>query len=122
MIDPAPEHVVVPLVANTVVTGERIDQPNDIDDFTLGDTVGAEFLVFLQASRHYFMHVRDPGGTLIGPGTGIQVDADTVLLHHGLGSIKLDSAGTYSVRVFEVAFRENGCWPIREHTGWSSCA
>jgi len=100
VIDPAPEHVPVPLVPNTVVNSERIDEPNDIDQFTLVDTIGAEFLVFLQASRHYFMHVRTPGGTLIGPGMGMQVDADTTLLHHPLGSIRLDSAGTYGVRVF----------------------
>ena len=100
LINPAPEHGAVALVPNTVRSGERIDQPNDIDQFTLVDTVGAEFLAFLQASRHFFMHVRTPGGTLIGPGAGMQVDADTALLHHPLGSIRLDSAGTYSVRVF----------------------
>jgi hypothetical protein len=99
LIDPAPEHAATVLVPNAVVSGERIDEPNDIDQFTLVDTIGAEFLVFLQASRHYFMLVRAPGGTLIGPGTGMQVDADTALLHHGLGSIKLDSAGTYGVQV-----------------------
>ncbi len=100
VIDPAPEHVSPPLTPNIVVNSERIDKPNDIDDFTLADTVGAEFLVFFQAARHYFVHVRTPGGTLIGPGIGAQVDADTTLLHHTLGSIRLDSAGTYSVRVF----------------------
>jgi hypothetical protein len=100
LINPAPEHGAVSLVPNAALSSERIDQPNDIDQFTLVDTVGAEFLVFLQASRHFFMHVRAPGGTLIGPGAGMQVDADTALLHHSLGSIRLDSAGTYSVRVF----------------------
>ena len=100
LINPAPEHSAVALVPNAVLSSERIDQPNDIDQFTLVDTVGAEFLAFLQASRHFFMHVRAPGGTLIGPGVGMQVDADTALLHHSLGSIRLDSAGTYSVRVF----------------------
>ncbi len=100
LINPAPEHSAVALVPNAVLSSERIDQPNDIDQFTLVDTVGAEFLAFLQASRHFFMHVRAPGGTLIGPGAGMQVDADTALLHHPLGSIRLDSAGTYSVRVF----------------------
>ena len=100
LINPAPEHSAVALVTNAALSSERIDQPNDIDQFTLVDTVGAEFLAFLQASRHFFMQLRTPGGTLIGPSTGMQVDADTVLLHHPLGSIRLDSAGTYSVRVF----------------------
>jgi hypothetical protein len=100
LINPAPEHVATPLAPDAVVTGERIDQPNDIDQFTLVDTVGAEFLAFLQASRHFFVQVRAPGGTLIGPGVAMQVDADTTLLHHALGSIRLDSTGTYSVRVF----------------------
>ena len=100
LINPAPEHSAVALVPNAALSSERIDQPNDIDQFTLVDTVGAEFLAFLQASRHFFMYVRAPGGTLIGPSAGMQVDADTALLHHSLGSIRLDSAGTYSVRVF----------------------
>ncbi len=63
--------------------GKRIDYPNDVDEFTLRDTVGAEFNAFLESSRPFMLLVVAPTNTTLG--ARVDHDADTALFHHGTG-------------------------------------
>lgn len=98
LIDPAPEHTAATLQKNVALYSERIDYPNDVDEFTFQDTAGAEFLAFMDSPRRVAMFVLSPTDSFIA-GRGITPDADTALLHHGTVLFQLKSAAPHKVRV-----------------------
>jgi len=92
-----PEHLPPGLVAGFQFVGERIDYPNDVDEFTFQDTVGAEFNAFVESGRQFVIQLVSPSGeTLLGR---VDSDADTALFHHGTGPFQLTSSGTYKIRI-----------------------
>ncbi len=93
-----PEHLPPALVANAPYLGERIDYPNDVDEFTFQDTVGAEFNAFLESGRHFVIQVVPPGSNEAMKGR-VDADDDTALFHHGTGPFQLTDTGTYKIRV-----------------------
>jgi hypothetical protein len=97
LIDPAPEHAAA-LQKNVVLYSERIDYPNDVDEFTFQDTVGAEFLAFMDSPLRVAMFVLSPTDSFI-TGRGLTPDADTALLHHGTWLFQLKSAAAHKIRV-----------------------
>src|SRR5213594_3765133 len=60
VIHPAPEHVGSAIPANVEMRAERIDHPNDVDEFTFQDTTGAEFNAFLESARPLLVQVLSP--------------------------------------------------------------
>ena len=93
-----PEHLPPALVANTEYLGERIDYPNDVDEFTFRDTVGAEFNAFVEGGPHFIIQVVPPGSTEAMKGR-VDSDDDTTLFSHGTGPFQLTDTGTYKIRV-----------------------
>jgi hypothetical protein len=92
-----PEHLPPGLVAGFQFVGERIDYPNDVDQFTFQDTIGAEFNAFVESGRQFVIQLVSPlGETLLGR---VDSDADTALFHHGTGPFQLTSTGTYKIRI-----------------------
>ena len=97
LINPAPDHAAATLAPNVVVGNERIDQPNDIDEFRFQDTAGAAYLAFIDAVRPFPMFVFSPTDSLIGG--VIDHNPDTTLLHQGSNLIPITSTGSYKIRV-----------------------
>jgi hypothetical protein len=95
--DTAPEHVVPALPIQTVVTGERMDNPIDVDAFTFHDTVGAELVALVEGPHRFMVAVRSPTDSLIAVMT--DQDNDTTLYHHGTQAFQLPATGTYKLRV-----------------------
>jgi hypothetical protein len=93
-----PEHLPSAVVANFQFLGERIDYPNDVDEFTFQDTVGAEYNAFVESGRQFVIQIVSPGSNdpMIGR---VDADDDTALFHHGTGPFQLASTGTYKIRV-----------------------
>jgi len=97
VIHPAPEHLAAEVLDNVEMRGERIDHPNDVDEFTFQDTVGAEFNAFLESSRPFMLLVVSPTNSTLG--ARVDHDADTALFHHGTGPFQLTASGTHTIRV-----------------------
>ena len=97
LINRAPERAPVTLPKGVVRADERIDQPNDIDEFTFQDTVGAEYLAFFDARRHFSMFIYSPTDSFVSGRIG--GSTDTTLLHQGTVLFQLQSAGPYKVKV-----------------------
>ena len=76
---------------------ERIDHPNDVDEFTFQDTTGAEFNAFLESARPLLVQVLSPTNSVLG--ARIDHNADTALFHHGTGPFQITAAGTHTIRV-----------------------
>ncbi len=95
--DTAPEHVAASLPIQTVVTGERVDNPIDVDAFTFQDTAGAELVALVEGPRRTTVAVRSPTDSLMA--AMIDQDNDTTLFHHGTQAFQLPTAGTYKLRV-----------------------
>ncbi|HXE83191.1 MAG TPA: hypothetical protein VN513_07665 [Gemmatimonadales bacterium] len=98
IVRPEPEHLSSAIVPNVELVGERIDYPNDVDEFTFQDTVGAEFNAFVESDRHFVIQVLAPGATEPMKGR-VDADDDTTLFNHGLGPFQLTSTGTYKIQV-----------------------
>ena len=98
VVNREPEHLPSAVVANFQFLGERIDYPNDVDEFTFQDTVGAEYNAFVESGRQFVIQVVSPGSNdpMIGR---VDADDDTALFHHGTGPFQLTSTGTYKIRV-----------------------
>jgi len=101
LIHPAPEHVSLPLSVDTEVRGERIDHPNDVDEFTFQDTIGAEFTAFVEGSPPMMLSVLSSTNSIIAAGN--DHDRDTTLLHHGTNPFQLTTVGTHTIRVLSDA-------------------
>src|SRR5438034_10368824 len=101
-IDRRPEHVSAAITAGDTISGEAIDLPGDIDEFTFSGVAGEEFNAFLQAQNgspetHLQLDVLDGGGTVLRSAESL--GSDTSLLRQVTGRFALAGAGTYRLRV-----------------------
>ena len=104
-IDRRPEHVSTTITLGDTVSGEAIDLPGDIDEFTFSGAAGEELNAFLQAQSgsletHLQLEVLDGGGTLVSYTQS--VGTDTSLLRQPTGRFALPRTGTYRLRVSGV--------------------
>jgi hypothetical protein len=109
-IDRRPERTSASVAAGDTISGEAIDVPGDIDEFTFSGAAGSEYTAFLQAQSGSAetmlrMGVVDPGGTVlrVAQSTG----TDTVLLKQVSGRFTLTSTGTYRLRIAGELSRED---------------
>ena len=89
------------IVPGDTISGESLDLPGDIDEFTYSGTVGEELNAFIQAQsgslETFRLEVVDAAGTVQ---RGAQsVATDTSLLRQPTGRFALTSTGTYRLRV-----------------------
>ncbi len=104
-IDRRPEHVTPTITAGDTISGESIDVPGDIDEFTFSGVAGDEFNAFLQAQSgspetQLQLDVVDGGRTVLR--STQSVGTDTSLLRQPTGRFALPSTGTYRLRVSGV--------------------
>ena len=104
-IDHRPEHVGAAITPGDTVSGERIDLPGDIDEFTFSGVAGEEFNTFFQAENgspetSLQLDVVDGAGTVLR--TVQSVGTDTSLLRQVTGRFALPATGTYRLRVSGV--------------------
>jgi len=98
VVNPAPEHRPAALPFNTAITGERIDQAGDLDEYTFSAAAGADFVAFVQGGQRTFqLEVAPSGGEAIASTSS--APTDTALFMHGTNRFHIASAGTYVVRV-----------------------
>jgi len=101
-IDRRPEHVSAAITPGDTVSGEQIDLPGDVDEFTFSGVAGEEFNVFFQAESGspqtmLQLEVVDGAGTVLR--TVQSVGTDTSLLRQVTGRFALPGTGTYRLRV-----------------------
>ena len=104
-IDRRPEHLPAAITPGDTVTGEGLELPGDVDEFTFTGAVGEEFNAFLQAQdgspeTRLQLEVVGPSGTTLLSTQSI--GTDTGLLHQSTGRFALPSGGTYRLRVSGV--------------------
>src|SRR6266568_3676275 len=104
-IDRRPEHVSAAITPGDTISGERIDLPGDIDEFTFSGVAGEEFNTFFQAENgspetSLQLDVVDGAGTVLR--TVQSVGTDTSLLRQVTGRFALPGTGTYRLRVSGV--------------------
>lgn len=97
VIDPAPEHLEQLVPPHVEVRGERIDHPDDVDEFQFSAPLGAEFAPFLEGPRPFMLGVIAPNGNTIGAATDAIVD--TALFHSRTTPFQVTDAGTLTIRV-----------------------
>ncbi|HEV8398951.1 MAG TPA: hypothetical protein VGQ18_03835 [Gemmatimonadales bacterium] len=101
-IDRRPEHVPAAIAIGDTVSGEQIELPGDVDEFTFSGTAGEEINAFFQAEDGtqetlLQLELLEPAGTMF---RSVQsVGTDTSLLHQATGTMVLPSTGTYRIRV-----------------------
>lgn len=101
-IDHRPEHVAAAIVPGDTVSGESIDLPGDVDEFTFTPTAGEAYRAFLQAqsgsaATHFQLDVLDPGGTVLTSITSTGVD--TNLIDQVTAPLQIQVGGTYRLRI-----------------------
>ncbi len=101
-IDRRPEHIPSAIAPGDTISGEAIDLPGDIDEFTFSGAAGDEFNAFFQAQNGspettLRVDVLDNSGVVLGSAQSI--GTDTSLLRQVTGRFALPSAGTYRLRV-----------------------
>jgi len=104
-IDRRPEHARSNIAAGDTISGEAIDLPGDIDEFTFSGVAGEEFNTFFQAENgspetSLQLDVVDGAGTVLR--TVQSVGTDTSLLRQVTGRFALPGTGTYRLRVSGV--------------------
>lgn len=115
-IDPRPEHVPATIALGDTVSGEQIERPGDIDEFTFSGLAGEELNAFFQAedrSQRTFLQldVFEPAGGLF---RSVQSSGtDTSLIQRATGTFVLPTTGTYRVRVWSESFMDQGRGPYR---------
>lgn len=106
-VNPAPEHVPAALTPGDTLSGERIELPGDVDEFTFTAVAGRGYRVSLQATdgranTRLQAEVVDPSATVLK--TVYSAGSDTALLGQSSGLITAAAGGTYRVRVATAAF------------------
>jgi hypothetical protein len=101
-IDPRPEHVPAAVAIGDTVSGEQIELPSDVDEFTFSGIAGEEVNTFFQAedgsaATFFELEILEPAGTVLR--TVQSLGTDTSLIQRATGTFKLPSTGTYRVRV-----------------------
>lgn len=104
-IDRHPEHVSAAITPGDTISGEAIDLPGDVDEFTFSGVAGEEFNTFFQAENgspetSLQLDVVDGAGTVLR--TVQSVGTDTSLLRQVTGRFALPGTGTYRLRVSGV--------------------
>lgn len=95
-IHPAPEHRAAAIAFSSVIGGESVDKAGDVDEFTFTAAAGTEVNAFYQSAVPSHLEVALPSGLVLGR---VSAAADTSLFRQFTGRMRLDSAGTYTVRV-----------------------
>jgi len=95
-IDRRPEHVSATITPGDTISGEQIDRPGDIDEFTFSGVAGEEFNTFFQAENgspetSLQLEVVDGAGTVLR--TVQSVGTDTSLLRQVTGRFALQARG-----------------------------
>ena len=106
-IDRRPEHVSAAITPGDTISGEAIDLPGDVDEFTFSGTAGEEFNAFLQAENgssetSLQLEVVDGAGTVLR--TVQSVGTDTSLFRQVTGRFALPGTGTCRLRVSGAAY------------------
>jgi len=101
-VDRRPEHVSAAITPGDTISGEAIDLPGDIDEFTFSGAAGEEFNAFFQAENgspetSLQLELVDGAGTVLR--TVQSVGTDTSLLRQVTGRFALPGTGTYRLRV-----------------------
>ncbi len=107
-IDRRPEHVSAGITPGDTISGEGIDVPGDVDEFTFAGSAGEQFNVFLQAlsgspDTHLQVEVVAAGGAILG--NAYSSGIDTSLLRQPTGRFTVPTTGTYFLRVSSVSDR-----------------
>ncbi|HXO84136.1 MAG TPA: hypothetical protein VN803_01275, partial [Gemmatimonadales bacterium] len=101
-IDRQPEHVPAAIAIGDTISGEQIELPGDIDEFTFAGNAGDEINAFFQAEdgsqeTYLQLEVLQPSGMSL---SSVQsIGTDTSLLRQASGTFVLASSGTHRVRV-----------------------
>jgi len=101
-VDRRPEQIPAVVAIGDTVSGEQIELPGDIDEFTFSGTAGEEINAFFQAEdgsqgTWLQLDVLQSGGTVLH---SVQsVGTDTSLFRQATGAFVLPSTGTYRIRV-----------------------
>lgn len=120
-VSDAPEHVAATMQIGQTLTGERIDHPGDLDEFSLAGQAGREVALFLGAdpasggmiariettgAAGFLPSIHAAGPSLDGASTGRIVLGDrpyTVVVDPQMfGSGAASTTGGYGVRVFPI--------------------
>lgn len=104
-VDPAPEHVAGAITPGDTVTGEDINLPGDVDEFTFSGVAGAEYNAFIEPQNgspntRLQLEVLNAAGAVLR--TLERFGSDTGLLEGPTGRFALPSTGTYRLRVSGV--------------------
>lgn len=104
-VDPAPEHVAGAIAPGDTVTGEDINLPGDVDEFTFSGVAGAEYNAFIEpqngsSNTRLQLDVLNAAGAVVR--TLERFGSDTGLLEGPTGRFALPSTGTYRLRVSGV--------------------
>lgn len=99
-IDRKPEAAASAITIGTIVDGEEINPPGDVDEFTLSITAPRTVSVLLQVVDLgcFEIDLLDPSGNLVKNGNGC--GPDSALGASGINQIALTSSGAYMVRVY----------------------
>ncbi len=104
-IDRRPESIGAGISRGDTITGESIDQPGDVDEFTFTGAAGEEFNAFLQAQNGSSQSVLqldavDGNGTVLN--TALSAGSDSILVRQQTGRFALATSGTQRLRVSGV--------------------
>lgn len=116
-IDRAPEHVPAVIAIGDTVSGEQIELPGDIDEFSFSGTAGEEINAFFQAEdgsqeTSLDLEVLAPAGSMLS--SVRSVGTDSSLLRQATGTFVLPTTGTYRVRVYrQSGFMDRSRGPYR---------
>ena len=100
-VDPRPEHVAATIIPGDTISGESIDVPGDIDEFSVPGAAGDEFNVFFQARTGSASPLRLEVVDSLGLAVGLvqSTVGDTSLPGQSTGRFVLANAGALRIRV-----------------------
>ena len=101
-VDRRPAQRAAAIVAGDTISGEAVNRPGDIDEFTFSASAGDEFNAFLQAqdgsaNTRLQLEAVDADGTVLG--TAYSPGNAATLLSQVTGTFTMRSSGTHRLRV-----------------------
>src|SRR6266576_4510 len=101
-INHQPEHAAAAIGPGDTVTGEAIDLPGDIDEYSFSATLGEEYNVFLQGQNgssdtHLKVEVVGPAGAVLR--STQSAGNDSSLFRQVTGRFSIPTTGSYRLRV-----------------------
>jgi hypothetical protein len=117
-IDPHPEHIAATIVPGDTISGESIDVPGDVDEFSVPGVPGDEDNVFFQAlnglsSAPLQLEVVNDSGRVLN--SVLSSVADTGLTHQFTGRFVIPASGSLRLRVTganSTAARDTGAYRL----------